>query len=74
MNQSVKRSTHLTNALRVLIIQKVEDAGESISKVFEDLLVNRTTIKAILKIYRTTGRIEKATVRGHPVNKIMQDL
>lgn len=74
MNQSVKRSTHLTNALRALIIQKVEDAGESISKVSADLLVNRTTINAILKIYRTTGRIEKATGRGHPVNKISTEI
>lgn len=70
-NETVNK--HLTNQLRRLVIQKVECEGESVSKVAADLRIKRTTVNAILKVYRSTGRSDASTSRGCPKRKISDE-
>lgn len=74
MEKDKKKKCIINDNVRLLIIKKVEDDGETISKVSKDLQINYKTIYSIIKIYRESGRFLKNTVKGCPKNKITPEI
>lgn len=73
-NQNINRRTENSNEIRKLVVKKIIEYGEPISKVVSDLHLKRTTVNSIIQVYRRTGRILKSVVRGKPRQKITDDV
>jgi len=53
------KSIRRNDQSRGMIINKIENLGESIAKVARDLQINAKTVASVLRLYRATGKIEK---------------
>jgi transposase len=68
------QKTQIPNAVRELIIEKVIIYGESITKVTQELRLNRTTVNAIVKNFLNNGQILRNLSRRHKQKKIGEEI
>lgn len=75
-NVTGQRNTrkYISNELRRIIVEKVMNNFESITKVARDLLLKRTTVSGIVRKFKTEQRIVKCTTRRRPALKISRDI
>lgn len=72
MNKPTRK--FISDDIRRLIIKKLIEDGEAITKVANDLCLKRTTVSEIFRLFKRTGRIEKSKVRGHPTRIISGEI
>jgi predicted transcriptional regulator len=67
-----KRTTYqrITEEIRTELLRRVIDTGENIKKVVNDMNVNISTAKAIVKVYQEEGRVGKKKKRDKVINVI----
>ena len=57
---------HIPTNLRDLVISKWQEGNQTCSKIAKDLLMNRNTVKSIIRRYKKTGSVENAEKSGRP--------
>lgn len=72
--QNTRRRNSIYNVMRSLIIDKAINRGETLTSIAQQLQINRTTVNAIVKKFRMTGDQSRSLIKGHPPQKINEEM
>ena len=71
---SSKPYVHVTNKMRKVLIQRVINQAEPIIKVAKELNINYSTAKAIVKVYKESGRADKIPHKKRNRHQLAENL